>query len=151
MRLYDIKNGKIHIYNLIPDPIKISKYKEEEMQKIPEGERVLKAITNGVKVFEGKRDTYYHTDVNYRYNCIPNGTDIHELTTYEMSENEKTKQQELLNNYYNGNLKGKRIIKIEDYNEDTGKYEILKYLLLTTWFYRNEYLYGNTYTMHDII
>ena len=46
MKLCELNEGKLNVYLLVPNVVKMHKYKMQEMEKIPKEYQVLRAVTN---------------------------------------------------------------------------------------------------------
>ena len=143
MYLYDKKENTIDVYEMTPNFKKTVEYKKNEMETIPFDERVLKACSNCNRELEHTDSPIIYEKLQYRENRIPGRVYYHSITSYQMTDEEKIRQSELLGEYYNGDYKNKKIALIKK-----SKNEITKYFLLTALWYS---CCDNEYVMDDII
>ncbi len=102
MFLFEECEKNIRIYNYLISEERLYHFKKEQMAKIPEDERVLKAITNYRHFpLEEKKKILAYSDLNYAI-CIKYGvrSSYHFLRPYEITEEEKDRQRKLLEDYY---------------------------------------------------
>jgi len=128
MYLYDKKEDKIDIYDLIPSLKDIYEYRMEQMKKIPEDKMVIRGITgtgiDGYEIFKNYENKFYNE-------IIPienvNGS-YHKLESDPLNGKGKNKEI-LLDSYYFGHLSDRKIARISDLNK-------IRYLLLKQTQYR---------------
>ena len=101
MNIYNLNNGYIEIYNLRPLHEKIRLFKQKEMEKIPEDERVL-------KVQNKQRYRMYKNDVVYN-----NPTYV--LKKSEDEHNDKLIEQTVIDEIISGDI---RRVQREDKDEE---------------------------------
>lgn len=110
-------NGKfIDIYKLEPKLEDILEYKKSEMNKIPEGEKVWSAFTNGDVILENNGDIIDISELNKYINDV-NGLDYHGLRT--ASNDDEIKYLDLY--FHNINSHGFCVVK----NDSSSDYIIL--------------------------
>jgi len=132
MYLYDKKKNKIDIYNLTSNDKKIYEYRIKQMKKIPRNEILLRCFTNEkndihevFKIYENQLDT----------KIIP----IEKVDGfYHKLEPDSLASRSLIDSYYKGELKDKKIAKVQDLKK-------IRYLLLT----KTEYTYYNSKKVLD--
>ena len=99
MNIYNLNNGNIEIYNIKPLEDKIKLFKQNEIKKIPENERVLKALTK-------KRYITYKKDVVYNN------------PMYVLKKSEDTENEEILKNYLIENVSSGEIRRVQREDKD---------------------------------
>ena len=99
MNIYNLNNGNIEIYNIKPLEDKIKLFKQNEIKKIPENERVLKALTK-------KRYITYKKDVVYNN------------PMYVLKKSEDTQNEEILKNYLIENVSSGEIRRVQREDKD---------------------------------
>ena len=99
MNIYNLNNGNIEIYNIKPLEDKIKLFKQNEIKKIPENERVLKALTK-------KRYITYKKDVVYNN------------PMYVLKKSEDTENEEILKNYLIDNVSSGEIRRVQREDKD---------------------------------
>lgn len=99
MNIYNLNNGNIEIYNIKPLEDKIKLFKQNEIKKIPENERVLKALTK-------KRYITYKKDVVYNN------------PMYVLKKSEDTDNEEILKNYLIDNVSSGEIRRVQREDKD---------------------------------
>ena len=99
MNIYNLNNGNIEIYNIKPLEDKIKLFKQNEIKKIPENERVLKALTK-------KRYITYKKDVVYNN------------PMYVLKKSEDTDNEEILKNYLIENVSSGEIRRVQREDKD---------------------------------
>ena len=147
MYLYDINKDKIDVYEMSPWSDKIAEFKKNEMEKVPFEQRVLRASTNYEHELEKNDRPISYDKLQYKTYGVWGGTFYHNVVSYQMSDYEKERQAQLLNEYYTGHIDSSKIALIEKHNKEEDRDEIVKYLLLTDTYH---YDHGE-YVMNDII
>ena len=99
MNIYNLNNGNIEIYNIKPLEDKIKLFKQNEIKKIPENERVLKALTK-------KRYITYKKDVVYNN------------PMYVLKKSEDEENEEILRNYLIENVSSGEIRRVQREDKD---------------------------------
>jgi len=141
MYLYEKKDDSVDIYTLVPNMDKICEYRKEHMETIPEEERVFKAVCrnnfalNNGKLFELNGFT------NDRVSSIPitklnkdSGwltANYHHLLSYDRIGYEIKREQELIDGYCMGQIKGIGLVLVTDKKAR----DYLRYLLMTSYYY----------------
>ncbi|MBQ8193164.1 MAG: hypothetical protein IJZ46_03735 [Bacilli bacterium] len=138
MFLYENNKEFIDIYKLEPKLEEISKYKKSEVDKIPEEERMWRAITSGNKLLEGENDIIDYYDLNRTIITF-----YEKSFQYFMKSNNKTKNSELLNSYYTSNSPHK-LFKVKNYDK-------CKYIILLQNEYENILNHDREYVMDGIM
>ncbi len=116
MLVSDIKGNNAKFYEFTADQGALEKFRENEMLKVPYAERIFSTVGT-VRLFEN-RDEVYEDDLNFE-----SYKKMHSL----IAEKDKSMREvcELMANFYRGDYKFSRIIKI--LNKDG---EVIKYFLL---------------------
>lgn len=103
MYLYDKKEGQIIVYSMKPNMDKIYKFRKEQIQSINESERILKMVSNkpmDLSLFYTGEINALTSDFKKKSLFKPNYFD---LIPYNITESEKIRQNNLLENYYKSN------------------------------------------------
>ncbi len=99
MYLYENSDNKITIYMFSINERKVYDYKKDKMQQIAEDNRVLRALTNDLKLLQ--RDNVEAFKLNYRLDSDYSLKLIyHRVLGYSLSLEERERQQKLLEEYY---------------------------------------------------
>lgn len=130
--LFEVKEGKITAYKMIPDLTKITEFRKSEIEQNSADERFYEATGCG---YNGKRlenaeigEDYLWGTLNSKSIYFPK-RDFHKISS--VLENRKSN---LLEQYYNGQFSGNPVIVVKE----CLKKEIIKYFLLTEKEYRND-------------
>lgn len=132
MYLYDRDDKTINVYELIGNKEKLAKYKKEELEKAISPEfRFLKAKTTNEKPLEDNCDITFWYKLESRETYYWSDDYFHFIEGYLLDEEEKLKQEEILNDYYEGKFSKNKVYEVQDYNVETSTFEVVKYLLPT--------------------
>ena len=102
MFLYEEDKKNIRVYNYLIDEQKLYDFKKEQMAKIKEEERLLRAVTNYCYYpLEEKKKILAYSDLNYEVDKnFGHSSYYHFLSPYEMNEEELERQRKFLEKYY---------------------------------------------------
>jgi len=131
MYLYNKNGDKIEVYHLMPKEKQITEYKKNEMQKIPEEDRVLKAVTNDGPKIQNCCGVTFSSEINYG-NIHSFFQKYHRLINYDDKEREKALK--ILEEYYDCTCNSKTL-EVDSYTKEH------KYYLLSE---GNHYTYETT-------
>lgn len=163
MKLYTKNNGNLEVFDLTPKNDEIKKYKEAEMEKIPETQKVLKASCNEDYISQCTlhyNDTILASRLNYKeYSFFD--LDGHFFKKYYHKLESYTHptahiyRLNILNTFYNGTYDNVRLIKVlDDIKKGNWKSDALKavqYLLITQKDYQRTNEKKTMFTMDNII
>jgi len=148
MYLFSKDDYNTHVYKFAPVPDILRAYKEKEMSKIPEEQRVLRAITNDVEVLSasnmGNQKTFRDSEINSATSKTFLEVKYHTLKPYESTN--IYEYYTTLNDYYANNFpfpKGRLAVVVKDSS--------VKHLLLPCDFYSIIPTEGNEKIMDGII
>lgn len=132
MYLYDRNDKTINVYELIGNKERLAEYKKDELEKaiIPEF-RFLKAKTTDEKPLEDNCDLTFWYKLESRNTYYWSDACFHRIYYYLLDDEEKFKQERILNDYYEGKFNQNKVFEVQDYNVETSTFEIVKYLLPT--------------------
>lgn len=114
MYLYNLKNGKIEVYSMIPNKSKIYKFRKSELETIRFNNRVLKALTNSLLLFDNRHiddcfiDSYVYKKATFfdrQYHDLVSSNTTQKVLEYRRINN-------LLDRYYNDEIEYKIPIRI---------------------------------------
>lgn len=119
MYLFNKNGNKLDLYNLLPKDKKLYEYRVEKMKQIPDEKKFLYGITSmGIENYEIFK--LYENKFDIEIIPIQNANGMyHRLEETPINSN----KDKLLNAYYNGQLKDKKIARISDLKK-------IRYLLL---------------------
>lgn len=120
MYLYNANENKIDVFKFEPIEDMIKEYRVQEMRKIPEDERVFRAITNSVAVpLDSKNllsgQTVTNEEINYKTKTIRYGGFFHEIEKYPDSSHYG--YYSILEHYYSTGCLYGRLIRVINNNE----------------------------------
>ena len=138
MFLYEKDKEFIEIYKFEPKLEEITKYKKNEIDKIPENERMWKVITSGTKIFEMENDIIDFYDLNRTIMTF-----YEKSFQYFMMSTNKRKNSELLNSYYT-NHSSHRLFEIKNFDK-------CKYIILLQNQYESIFANDRKYVMDGIM
>lgn len=148
MYLFSKDDYKTHVYKFAPVPDVLRAYKKEEMSKIPESQRVLRAITNDVEIFSesnmGSYSAFLDSEINYATNSSFLAIKCHRLEPYASTN--IYEYYTTLNDYYENNFpfpKGRVAMVMKD--------SCVKHLLVSQNFYSITPTGGDKKIMDGII
>lgn len=144
MQLFNINGDKIEVYGLFPKSEKIKLYKMQEMEKINDDERVMRARTNYHRPLESPE-----LSVFLRYLNQDKDDNFGENFWHKFEHSGKRRQEMVLNNYYEGKFDKESSNLVRVIDDCTN--QIIKYLLLTNLRYHFYESGGEITTMPDII
>ena len=101
MLLFEEDKKNIRVHNFLIDKGKMYNYKKSEMTKIPEDERLLRALTNqDYPLAENKTNLDYYDLNNEIYNGLLWPSYFHVLCPYIITDEESLRQKDFLEKYY---------------------------------------------------
>lgn len=129
MYLYDKNGDKIEVYSMEPNMEKIYNFRKKEIEQIPENERVLKMISNQFMdwamfytgIINTSRIDYHEKSIFSKYYC--------NLMQYNMTDEERERQNKLLEDYYKSNYFYYKIKVNKDYDKIKGLQTIKRLLM----------------------
>ncbi len=155
MYLYDKSSQTIDVYSMTANPNRLKEYREKELanHQIPEDRRVLKASTSDEKVLENINEQIWYGELFQDSSGIYGGRTFHNITPYEMTPTEETRQKLLLDSYCEGNFSNCPVAVVTDpYDYQKKEYlSYLEYLLLTQKEYQPLSYPSRVLTMDNII
>ena len=122
MYLYDKKNDKFDVYSLMPDDKKLYQYRVQEMEQIPEDEMIICGETGtGINSYEIFKN--YENKFDTEIIPIENANGSYHRLKPDVLNGKGRNREILLDSYYYGHLKDKKIARISDLKK-------IRYLLL---------------------
>lgn len=122
MYLFNEKGKHIEAYEMVPQQALIRQYKKDEMEKIPENERVYFATTNsGTPLLQA--GPFMMRDLNYMGELNPNwsrATHSFRVQNFLYERNDKT-----VKSYIKGAFDDKRIVEVIDEKNKASEYFVL--------------------------
>lgn len=113
MYLYDKRENRIDVYDLISDDKKLYEYRIEQMQQIPEEQKIICGITStgieGYEIFK-KYENKFDTELI----PIENANGRYHRLEPDMLNGTGRNREVLLDSYYSGYLKDRKIARLRD-------------------------------------
>lgn len=149
MYLYGENDDQIEVFEMEPNKKKIAEFKKEEMESIPQEERVITAKTNsdGMRMLSNRDigEQVYEKKLNQNHSGLWGGNSFHCMETHTTDEKENKRQQKLLKRYYDGDFTEDPVVLLKREAHDL---KVLKYLLLTE---KQYFRHGDILAMKNII
>ena len=129
MYLFDKKDNKVEVYSMEPNMEKIYDFRKKEMEQIPEDERVLKMVSNKYMdwsmfysgVINTSRIDFREKGIFNKYYC--------NLIQYNMTNEERERQNKLLEDYYKSSYFYYKIRINKEYDKIKGLQTIKRLLM----------------------
>jgi len=103
MYLFDKKDSNIEVYSMEPNIGKIYDFRKKEMEKIPENERVLKMISNIPMDWSEHYIGIQKFSIDNLKKKKIFSSNYYNLEQYNFTDEEKERQNKLLEEYYRSN------------------------------------------------
>lgn len=140
MYLYDKKENKLDIYDLIPNIKELYEYRAEQMKQIPEKDMIIRGVTGtGIESYKILQD--YENKFDTEILPIENVNGMFHKLEPDYLNNSETNRKKLLELFYSGYFINKKIARIQDLKK-------IRYLLLKHSEYR---YYPGKATLDEII
>ena len=153
MYLYNKENNTIEVYSVYYNYNELLKFRREEIQKIPSDKRFFYAITNYKAILENPTETIKWSNLDY-YESYYGGKSYHSVYNYNIDQEEKTRQENLLDNYYYDCYSSSPIVKVIIDNNSKKLYDIeedFRYFILTKTEYEPQMFPNGSYILPDIL
>ena len=144
MYLFDRSGDNIEIYSLEPKRMDIKNYRQQEMEKIPFEQRILRIETN-TKDLPFNEDFTNNPfskpiDIDHQKLTYNNkktiGTEYHKLGITRGTANSIDYVEEKMKGYYFGNYDSSQMVRVFRYDEHQQRLNFILYLLLNNYYHK---------------